>query len=580
MRLSFRNPPQINTRTSSVKDEGKASNQSSSEALQDSQFKVSGLEPSRTGSPHPLQFNPDLSSEVANLSTKLIDSMNQQTQLDDALQATRHELAAARERVIALESAAKEHENLLRQGLLVRRTETVQIEESLRNEIVEERKKRSTAEKDKRSLELELESLTSSLFEEANNMVADARKAHADSEKRTEQLKGRLADSEALLANHQQQLRELKNVLHHIQSERVQDEPKPYTTPLTPTALTHDKNARVPDDANLSLDEPQAFVPQHPLHFSSLIQPILRTDLQSYDDFNVLLNSSKTAPMNGRVQSGNFAGLNVRGLGSLTNPIQSTVMNAMQAASRERDLSASAAISPSTPTSNNTTMTPGSPNDVASTLKESRFYKRVLSEDIEPTLRLDMAPGLSWLARRTVLNSMAQGSLTIEPMTAHAAPRYITPPCALCGEVRRDANFVRRHIFRTGDSDDAQRYPLCDYCVARVRATGDFVGFLRAARAGFWRGNSLEESGGAWEECVRLRERMFWTRLGGGVIPFGAAVQEPLRPRLSEDARGAGSGEDPFRATAGAAPELPQRPPGVSGVGTDLVGKHIPGAFD
>jgi len=506
--------------------------------------------------------------------------MNQQTQLDDALQATRHELAAARERVTALEYAAKEHEDMLRQGLLVRRTDTVQIEESLRSEIVEERKKRSAAEKDKRSLELELESLTSSLFEEANNMVADARRAHADSEKRIEQLKGRLADSEALLANHQQQLRELKTVLHHIQNERDQDDTKPYTTPSTPTALTHDKNARLSNEANLSLDEPQAFVPQHPLHFSSLIQPVLRTDLQSYDDFNVLLNSSKNAPLNGRAQSGNFAGLNVRGLGSLANPIQSTVMNAMQAASRERDHPASPAMTPSTPTSSNTSMAPGSPSDAATTLKESRFYKRVLSEDIEPTLRLDMAPGLSWLARRTVLNSMAQGSLTIEPMSAHVAPRYITPPCALCGEVRRDADFVRRYIFRTGDSDDAQRYPLCDYCVGRVRATGDFVGFLRAARAGFWRGNSLEEGGGAWEECVRLRERMFWTRLGGGVIPLGAAVQEPLRARMSEDARGAGSGEDLSRATTEAAPELPQRPPGVDGIASDPVVKHIPGAFD
>lgn len=26
---------------------------------------------------------------------------------------------------------------------------------------------------------------------------------------------------------------------------------------------------------------------------------------------------------------------------------------------------------------------------------------------------------------------------------------------------------------------------------------------------------------GAWEECTRLRERMFWARVGGGVVPTG-----------------------------------------------------------
>jgi len=31
-----------------------------------------------------------------------------------------------------------------------------------------------------------------------------------------------------------------------------------------------------------------------------------------------------------------------------------------------------------------------------------------------------------------------------------------------------------------------------------------------------------DEVRGAWEECTRLRERMFWARVGGGVVPAGA----------------------------------------------------------
>jgi Rab guanine nucleotide exchange factor SEC2 len=49
-------------------------------------------------------MHPDLSQEVATLSTKLINAINHQTNLDDSLQQTRHELDAAREKVAALEA--------------------------------------------------------------------------------------------------------------------------------------------------------------------------------------------------------------------------------------------------------------------------------------------------------------------------------------------------------------------------------------------------------------------------------------------------------------------------------------------
>lgn len=38
-------------------------------------------------------------------------------------------------------------------------------------------------------------------------------------------------------------------------------------------------------------------------------------------------------------------------------------------------------------------------------------------------------------------------------------------------------------------------------------------------RDGHWRTECEEDEKGAWEEATRLRERMFWARLGGGVVP-------------------------------------------------------------
>ena len=163
----------------------------------------------------------------------------------------------------------------------------------------------------------------------------------------------------------------------------------------------------------------------------------------------------------------------------------------------------------------------------ATPLKDSKFYKRSLVEDIEPTLRLDLAPGLSFLSRRTVLASLLQGSMVVEPFMPQT--KFYGPifACALCGEQRKADPYVRKHRFRTSEEESAQRYPLCDYCLGRTRAAGDFVGFLRMVRDGHWRAESEDEQKGAWEEAVRLRERMFWARQGGGVIPSLAKQGTP-----------------------------------------------------
>lgn len=117
-------------------------------------------------SPH----HPDLSNEVATLSNKLISAINYQTNLDDTLAATRHELEAARARVTQLEAAALEHAEMVSRGILVKKTDVDQETMELRSKLADEKKQRSVAEKDKKGIELELETLTTALFEEANQV--------------------------------------------------------------------------------------------------------------------------------------------------------------------------------------------------------------------------------------------------------------------------------------------------------------------------------------------------------------------------------------------------------------------------
>lgn len=114
--------------------------------------------------------HPDLNNEVAALSTKLINAINYQTSLDDSLQATRHELEAARERLVQLETAAKEHAKMIEKGLLVKRDDYDNMESELRKGLAEERRQKGAVEREKRRIESELENLTTALFEEANTV--------------------------------------------------------------------------------------------------------------------------------------------------------------------------------------------------------------------------------------------------------------------------------------------------------------------------------------------------------------------------------------------------------------------------
>ena len=121
---------------------------------------------SNSASPH----HPELSNEVAALSNKLIHAINHQTDLDDTLSDTRHQLEAAKERVRDLEKSEQEHKSMVENRLLVKWADVEQDGLRLRMNLADERKRRVQAENDRKSIEQELENLTTALFEEANQV--------------------------------------------------------------------------------------------------------------------------------------------------------------------------------------------------------------------------------------------------------------------------------------------------------------------------------------------------------------------------------------------------------------------------
>ena len=144
-----------------------------SEALKTVPSKIRSTSPhsdySRSNSTDSVR-RPDLSNEVAALSAKLIQAANVQSGLDDALQTTRHDLEAARKRIAQLEEAGRIHQDLIDRGLLIRKQDHDEVEIKLNNEVAEERRQKIQTEREKKAIELELENLTSALFEEANTV--------------------------------------------------------------------------------------------------------------------------------------------------------------------------------------------------------------------------------------------------------------------------------------------------------------------------------------------------------------------------------------------------------------------------
>ncbi len=363
-------------------------------------------------------------------------------------------------------------------------------------------------------------------------MVAAARKEREVADRRSDQLKAQLNDTELLLATHQEQLAQLKTVMHQMSVDREECDSSVTgsTAPSTPALQAPEAAHRVDNAVHSSSisTNMETVAPAPPTSFIHLVHPVLRTDLQAYEDFQALLSLSRRTFPTSRVPIGSFAKLNVTNLSSLTTKEHQHIPHRFPSnGSTSSSSSAVYSSSPIPPSSTNSSLSSREVSICAAALKETRFYKRVLTEDIEPTLRLDIAPGLSWLARRTVVNSMSEGSLVVEPMPA--AINYNVFACSLCGESRQGEAHARTHRFKTSESDNAQRYPLCGFCLSRIRASCDFLSFLRMLKDGHWRAENDEAELQAWEECVRLRERMFWARIGGGVVPNLFPTRDSIR---------------------------------------------------
>jgi len=479
---------------------------------------------------------------MAVLSDKLISAINHQQQLDDRLAQARHELEAASARAAQLEAQNQEYVSRIKNGQLVTRELVDKQNENLRATLEETRKQKEQITQEKQKLDAEVEGLTASLFDEANKMVASANEQREITEKKNQQLRDQIKDGEAVIAFQIEQLAELKLLMQQLGSDHRQElgDP-PNATPASPQVPQDGNLVRLLEAMNLSPitpDHPE-IAPSPSTQLTHLIKPQCRTDVPSYDDFKHMLstpNARSHTPSHAtsRAGSGSYGSLAGLGLGYAPQNNSSSPSLPTQTSNPSK-----VAATSNLPGS----FSPAPDVKGPAPLKESRFFKRLMVEDIEPTLRLDLSPHISWLQRRSILGAISDSSLMVEPIAEASQKLYGKfTSCSICGESRREEQNPRTHAMRTREGEGANKWAICTLCLEKVRAVGDLVGYIRMVRDGVVKIADLKDEEEAWEEIIRLRERLFWARLAGGVVPVFLPTVKALPAAVMEE-EGEGDGD-------------------------------------
>lgn len=285
--------------------------------------------------------------------------------------------------------------------------------------MVEETKSRESAVQAHAALETEIENLTSNLFTEANKMVAFERLARARAEEKTrsveeagvsmqallEEVQVGLKDTVLKLEERDAQVADLKSRLA-AHGEHVEEDEN-----VTGAGSTENDLGGIvfSDGEQLAPIKTRNLVRSHTgsdaVSPSPMAAPRLLTSVLPYQEFLAFINYLRQTRIT-----------------ALSRPPEQSSYPALGGRSFATDPAAHAHLTPDQLLA---------PHLLLSTHLSQAFLKRCVEEDSDPALRLDIAPGLGFLSRRSVANAIVDGSLVIEPL--HSSSELPSDKCALCG---------------------------------------------------------------------------------------------------------------------------------------------------
>lgn len=399
-----------------------------------------------------------VSGQVSILSTQLIETVDKLSKMEEQLLNAKKVVATQKATLDSYVAAKSSYESVEKELLT-----TKEQLNFLQNQLKIEKHSREIAQRDVERLNKEIQDLTESLFSEANNMVADARKEKHSIEILNLKLQGQLNEKDNLLLALNTQLKKLKSVMHDLENEnhsliKSNRDSIILNDGFTPSNSSIDK---------ITTDSFSAALPcvQSNILFSPLAQRI-RYDVSLYDEYLRFI-----------------------------------------------------AVLPICPT-------------IKDTISHSKLITRLVNEEIQPILRLDNATGLGWMVKRNLMSLIINGLVVVEPISGinetykvgyssysqsqnngkfelkdnhlfnypvNSPPVAISNPCAFCSESRDDIlEHGRLYVLKTlqkmehGVTETTNQFPLCYYCLVKIRQICKIFAFLRLLKEGVWNLEKVE----------------------------------------------------------------------------------------
>lgn len=433
------------------------------------------------------------------------------------------------------------------------------------------------------NLRKETEELSSQLFSEANNMVSQARKEAFNYKKINDALKNEISEKDNLVHILKSQLSDLKTMLQNQddidyqnasqQQQQPQQPSRPHSGPLS-------DNIEITVYPDNSLSNGDSLIENNN---NNLQHDIKIQHARNASNGNLSITNHNSTPKT----SSAALSLNNNNNNNTSNLIYAPTVQALRYDIKTYQMFTEFGeqlyheFKSGRHTSN---------NSKASYLeiKEYKFFKKLMNDDIDPTLRLDEAPGVAFYTKKNLINSMLIGKVSIEPISSvnesyktdivlnslsdlsmnggsknsnsgspkvgnqtslNEPPVAFEDPCSLCGEIRNDTlDHTRLYVLKvigtktvkkkkdqstnnlafskyisnnsSGNTVTitqeyiANQYPLCSYCLHRVRSVCELFAFLRGIKAGIWKFDTKINCQKNWIECVRIRTKVFYSRIG------------------------------------------------------------------
>lgn len=400
----------------------------------------------------------ELSNQVSDLNSKLVNSFNRVSDLEDDLSEAKEKAMTGTTRVAELEKERQEHLAALNTGLLVEKAHVSSEMQRMMDRVIEETKQRGQAESDKAKIESELDELSASLFGEANRMVAVERLARARADEKSKQMEDRLQDTEGIMLEQQKVLGNLQSQLDAYKAaedhSRGEDDEEGGSVPMAGRSLTEMSTRRQRASMDLSPYQDRRLlmldiVPYQELrsfldHLRKLRKSLAPFYNYPYDPRKTSMNRQQSLDMTTPNRASSPA------MGSTLSAVASLTSQGLYSDYNQSTNSSTSASSPFAAVGVSRHKDyPTLPSNCEQLVHipsqlSLPFIKRSQEEDSDPCLRIDFAPGLNWLSRRTANTSVLDGNLLIEPLfpggrieNAQAIrDQYSNSPpaaCAMCG---------------------------------------------------------------------------------------------------------------------------------------------------